>query len=382
MLGFARSIIENVTHAYPLLLKYFSMFNSDVDRVSLRQKRTLTLLLIGAMPLIVATVLATYYANQKRPTTILAAELNNLAPIGEIIVGNPIEQSFLCPVDDFESFRLMAATYARTNSAKYKVTLSGGLHYGKDEFLVDAREVKDNAWIDFKLKNVWKRCKGRTLRLNVDAIDAVPGNALTFYTTSPYYRAKIAAPKKLELESRQLALEVNTQLAATEKPMPQLVEDSTPKNQITQFQPPASSTELKTSYDNIGNFGEVVAGKAIHQAVVCPVEKLKSIRVLAATFVRVNTAQYQLSVAEGMGEAQVLTVASSRAKDNDWISFTLPKPIDSCIGKVLSLKIQSKDAKLGNALTFYHKPKYYSGTLVEPVDPALDGRQLLIEMNQ
>jgi hypothetical protein len=357
------------------------MFNLNTDRVSMRQKWTLKLFLLGALPLVVAIVLATYYANQKRPTTILAAELNNLAPIGEVVVGNPIEQRFLCPVDDFESFRLMAATYARTNNAKYKVTLSGGLHYGKDEFVIEAREVKDNAWIDFKLKNAWKRCKGRTLRLNIDAIDAVPGNALTFYTVSPYYRAKIAVPKKLELESRQLALEVNTQLAVVEKSVPQPVEDG-PKSQIAQVQPAVVSVELKTNYDNIGHFGEVVAGNLIDQAVVCPVGKLKSIRVLAATFVRMNTAQYQLSVAEGVGTPQVLTVASRNVKDNDWISFTLPKPIDACFGKAISVKIQSKDAALGNALTFYHKPKYYSGDLVAPVNPALEGRQLLIEMNQ
>ncbi len=350
----------------------------------MRSKRTLGLFLVGAVPLVVAIVLATYYANQQRPSTILAAELSSLAPIGEIVVGNVVEQNFLCPVDELESFRLMAATYARTNSAKYKVTLSGGLHYGKEDFLIESANVKDNAWVDFKLRGAWKRCKGRTIRITIAAIDAVPGNALTFYTASPYYKAKISLPKKLELENRQLALEVNTAAGTGEKLIPPIIEDVKNNNPASAPLniPRESQSELKTNYENIGHFGEVTAAQVIEQSITCPVGTLKSVRVLAATFVRKNTARYKFSLADGAEPPQVLNVDASTVKDNDWIKFVLPKQIEKCAGKTLSLKLVSSDAKLGDALTFYHKPAYYSGALVAPTDPAFTGRQLLIEMNR
>ncbi len=360
------------------------MFNSHMDRTSLKRKQTLGLFFLGAVPLIVAIALATYYANQKRPSTILAAELSNLAPIGEIVVGSPVEQHFLCPVDEFESFRLRAATYARTNSAKYKVTLSGGPLDGKEDFLIESANIKDNAWVDFKLRGAWKRCKGRTLRIGIVAIDAVPGNALTFYTASPYYNAKITLPKKLELENRQLALEVNTAVDNVEKLIPPFVDASKDKNQVGARldTPSESQSELKANYDNIGHFGELTVGKVIEQSISCPVGKLKSISVLAATFVRKNKAQYKLSLADGADAPQVLSVAAIGVRDNGWISFVLPRQIEKCSGRKLTLKIESNDAKLGDALSFYHKPAYYSGALIAPNDPAFTGRQLLIEMNR
>ncbi len=355
------------------------MFTRDADQTEMRKKKTRLMFFVGAIPLLFAVIAATYYANQRRPSEFLVAELKNIVPLGEIVQYAPVEQHLKCPVDKLESFRLMGATFVRTNSSRYKVTIDGEYYYGVEEFLIDSRQLKDNSWIDFKLKKPFDRCKGRPLKILIESADATSGNAITLYTASRYYEGKIMQPKRGDLYNRQLALEVNTIIGDAETPQ---LETKPASPATTTASPESAAATLIAQIEKLDNFGEIITGNAIEQSISCPVEKLSTLKMMTATYVRTNSARYKISLQNGSEKPQEMMLDARSAKDNDWVLFRLSNPIEKCFGKPLTLKIESIDAKPGNAITFYHRPNYYVGKLKGTSETKLAGRQLLLEMNR
>jgi hypothetical protein len=353
------------------------MFTKEQDHREMQKKTIRNLFLFASIPLIFAIVMATYYGNQNRPNESLVAVLKNLAPIGEIVQTDLIETHFKCPVDKFESFSLMAATYKRINTAHYKLSLYGGELYGKQEFLIDSSKLKDNTWVRFTLTKPFERCRGRPLKLLIDSTDASSGNAITFYTASRYYEGKIMLPIRADLYNTQLALEINTAPPIQQTQSEDDATSSTPALATAAD----GAASLSSKLDALDHFGEVIAGEPIEQSVVCPVTQLTTIRFMPATYQRSNTARYKLTLSDSKGIIQAMNFSGLDVRDNAFFRVRLDKPIEKCKGQNLTIKIESQNAKPGNALTFYHRPSYYDGVLKAGQKVNVTGRQLLIQMN-
>jgi hypothetical protein len=363
------------------------MLNSAETIQFMTKSRGRTLFVLGAIPLIIAIALATIHASKHHPSEILAAELKNVAPLGEIIKTSPVVNQFRCSVATLESFRILSATYGRTNTSTYKITLDGERIIAPRVFFLSGAQFKNNAWIDFTLNVPIKQCGGKMLRLTVESDDATSGNAVTLFTSAKYYDGNILQPVQDPLTKRSLLLELNVAEAdAFKESSPASVADAAGRKTaaLPSAQPttPMSTVNLKTKLEALGNFGEILKINPLEQKVTCPVQELNTLHIFSATYARKNTATYALTLTNAGNTVFSATIDAANVKDNDWINFKLPNPITKCLGQPLILKIEAIKASAGNALTFYNRPTYYEGALVSPVTPASANRQLLIEINR
>lgn len=107
-------------------------------------------------------------------------------PAGQILPEAPLTQDFLCGPDGLTAFRIMFATYNRTNAS----TLVISLHELRDgeagpavfEERVDATTLEDNTWRRFDFPPL--RSKHKHYRLQIQSPDAKPNSAVTVWTNS------------------------------------------------------------------------------------------------------------------------------------------------------------------------------------------------------
>lgn len=104
------------------------------------------------------------------------------APVGEILKGDIIKQTFLMENDAIDEFSLQFATYDRQNTGTIKVQLineKNGLVVL--EKILDVANLKDNSEVAFRSDRPIGNLSGSVLSLNITSETGVPGNAVTLW---------------------------------------------------------------------------------------------------------------------------------------------------------------------------------------------------------
>ncbi len=129
-------------------------------------------------------------------------------------------------------------------------------------------------------------------------------------------------------------------------------------------------------------FDEILPERPLIQQFPCPVDTLYDFAVLFATYDRQNDALYQLSLLRD--EKTVWSTEFSADKlveDNKLHYFQLDDPITNCYHDSLILKIETKNAIPGNAITVWTYPVFYEATFINPHKSTLENKVLALEMN-
>jgi hypothetical protein len=343
-----------------------------VKKTSLLHNHNLLITVAGLLVLFL-TLFSARLMVPKEEVTEVVANVQDIVPIGELLLDTPVEQGLNCPVATLKSLRLFASTFARANNSFYELSvLENGASLA--DIVVSSQALKDNSWIDWVFDKPIEKCEGKKLVLRIASEDAGTGNAITFFHRKSYYPGELSAPESLRGKGVQLVLELNR--ASVELAV---------KAAIAPIQTTAivalPSDQLVAKMEQRTVIGEVLPAASATQGLVCPVTKLNSLRILAATYARTNKASYEFSILENGKVVNRIEVQSGKVKDNDWITWKLDTPINDCLGKQLSINLATKDAAVGNALTFYTLPTYYAGRLQHSGKKQPNGRQIAIELN-
>ena len=111
-------------------------------------------------------------------------------PLGEILPGQAVEQTLICPVDELHDAAVVFATYARPNTSHVLLTVeTEGRRLGTQNVLTSG--LKDNGWVEIPLDEPLRGCQGREIRIRVESPDAIPGNAVTAWTYPTYYQGDL-----------------------------------------------------------------------------------------------------------------------------------------------------------------------------------------------
>jgi hypothetical protein len=97
--------------------------------------------------------------------------------------------------------------------------------------------------------------------------------------------------------------------------------------------------------------GEIFGSHTVTQSFKADSNKLARIQVYLATFARTNTSTLRIDL-ENSDQSLIYTktIPSSPLKDNSFFSFDFPA-ISNSANRIFWLKLSSKDAKTGNAIT-------------------------------
>ena len=128
---------------------------------------------------------------------------------------------------------------------------------------------------------------------------------------------------------------------------------------------------------------EILPGQPIIQQFSCPVQGLRDIAVVFATYQRTNNSgmlQLQLSDMASDTVLATRTLNASIIGDNSWVFVRLARPLTNCTGKTLRLTISSPDAHAGTAVTAWSYPTYYNGVLNQGA-AVIPGHSLGMEFN-
>ncbi|MHB1004358.1 MAG: hypothetical protein ACYC3S_01805 [Chloroflexota bacterium] len=104
-------------------------------------------------------------------------------PIGEIVPGFSVGQTFVAETNNLDGVALQLATYNRRNDCRLIFRLydmSAGLEAYISE--VACADIQDNAVRRFVFPTI-EQSKGRTYLLTLESPDAGPGRAVTMWTT-------------------------------------------------------------------------------------------------------------------------------------------------------------------------------------------------------
>jgi len=152
------------------------------------------------------------------------------------------------------------------------------------------------------------------------------------------------------------------------------------QEKLSVFREPVG-TLLPPSYEEGMPVGDILPHHAVVQAFRCPVPTLKDISVLLATYNRHNTSSFQISLIDNNTILVQQSFLAAEIKDNSWLHLMLPTPVENCAGQDLVLRIKSRDASPGNAITIWTYPRYYDGKLLKPADPSFSDRVIGLELN-
>ncbi|HEV8240581.1 MAG TPA: hypothetical protein VGS57_14525 [Thermoanaerobaculia bacterium] len=124
---------------------------------------------------------------------------------------------------------------------------------------------------------------------------------------------------------------------------------------------------------------EILPGRPVEQTLVCPVGRIEDVAVVFATYARQNTSHVVLSLSEKGRQLGRRELAAADLKDNGWVS--LPVDVRDCRGRTLVLRVESPDARPGNAVTVWTYPHYYGGEVSQGGNPRIAGRSLGLAIN-
>ncbi len=127
-----------------------------------------------------------YYLNKIPYGDISSMTLNvrsqeSAKPIGEIIDGSVVRQSFAAGKKRIRSIKLSGATYDRKNQGILAVSLiDADSKEPLENWDIDVSELEDNAYFELDIKNDYG-ISGKKYVLEITARGAFPGNAVTLY---------------------------------------------------------------------------------------------------------------------------------------------------------------------------------------------------------
>lgn len=110
-------------------------------------------------------------------------------PVGEIIQGVTVGQTFRSHQDNLNGISIMLATYARKNNQDIIFHLKESLAAKQDIFSTtfNAATLRDNAFLDIKFPSL-KNSKGKNYYFEIESSKAKPGDAITIWSSDkPVY---------------------------------------------------------------------------------------------------------------------------------------------------------------------------------------------------
>jgi len=125
---------------------------------------------------------------------------------------------------------------------------------------------------------------------------------------------------------------------------------------------------------------EILPGRPVEQALVCPVSELHDVAVPFATYGRANTSQLLLTVESGGRRLGSRVVSAVGLLDSAWVEVPLDEPLRGCQGREVRIRVESPDAVPGNAVTLWSYPPSVQGVLRQGNDPVPD-RSLGLTLN-
>lgn len=99
-------------------------------------------------------------------------------PVGEIIKGGIVSQTFRAEHDKLSAVAVDLATYARVNNCSVKLSLQTAEGVDVSDQTLDCKGVLDNTFYVFAFLGV-SGSEGKTFRISISSSDAKPGNAIT-----------------------------------------------------------------------------------------------------------------------------------------------------------------------------------------------------------
>ena len=129
-------------------------------------------------------------------------------PAGEILPERPVEQAFVCPVEELREAGVPVDSLGRKNQATLLVSLwEGGRKLGSRT--VPGAALAATQWISVPLEEPLEDCQGRRLRVRLESPDAAPGNAVSVWTYPRYYEGELRQAGAPALPGRVVGLELN-----------------------------------------------------------------------------------------------------------------------------------------------------------------------------
>jgi ABC-2 type transport system permease protein len=123
-------------------------------------------------------------------------------PVGELQIGNSIEQTFIMESDMVDSISLKFATYSRQNTGTVRVQLLDDIN--KKTLLdrqLDVSKLNDNSFVTIKPEKYIESVKGKTIRLLIFSETGKEGNSVTLW----YNNEVIKPGQELFINERPVA---------------------------------------------------------------------------------------------------------------------------------------------------------------------------------
>lgn len=103
-------------------------------------------------------------------------------PVGELLKGTIVEQTFIAEADIIDNISLKFATYDRQNTGTVRVQLLDDI--SKNILLdrqLDVSNLDDNAFVTLQPDKMIRTAKGKMLRISISSETGTPGNAVTLW---------------------------------------------------------------------------------------------------------------------------------------------------------------------------------------------------------
>ena len=104
-------------------------------------------------------------------------------PVGEVVAGGDIVQSFRAKRDNLTFISIMMATYLRVNNSKVTFSLMDENHKKIIDDEIEASTLSDNKYYHFNIPTI-KNSKGKKYYLKISSVDAKSGNAVTAWCSA------------------------------------------------------------------------------------------------------------------------------------------------------------------------------------------------------
>ncbi len=133
-----------------------------------------------ALILVVCLVVNQNVSNRERCTEHVVSS----ATVGEIVAGRTIAQSVQVKSSYLYGFSLRFATYGKVITSHVRVVLQDESDAVLFDRTFNASILKDNQFYEFRFDEPLSGVKNQSLRISVSSPDAVPGNALTIWSSN------------------------------------------------------------------------------------------------------------------------------------------------------------------------------------------------------
>lgn len=140
-------------------------------------------------------------------------------PVGEIVQGVEVRQSFVAQADELRALSLEISTYQRVNTCHLQIAIVDERNNLLGQAEVDGLDVVDNAVRDVNFPEPVKLRPGQNYALVIVSPDGVPGNALTVWYGNTVATARVEIEKQIapeqcvRLNGQPLAGELHCQMS-------------------------------------------------------------------------------------------------------------------------------------------------------------------------